>query len=377
MTGIRYVSHAGTFGYADAAKRYILGLARTGVPVTWTPVVPTNATGTKFDLFKGSDIGDPDLDPFCNRQISYDTVIVHVLPRAVKDCLKQISAKTIVGYVTWDTNRLPDGWIELYGAFDRLFVPCTWNQRLFQEAGMRIPVHVIPHLFAGKNLIKKASYKKQAEFVFYTIGSWTLRKGTAEVLAAFQKAFTTKDNVKLIIKTDEGKASRRFSPRSFLRFIFNLAVKENLLPLKKVRTSSKIEIITDEIPNENIIQIHQKGDCYVSLTKGEAWGLGAFDAAGYGNPVIITGTGGPLDYLDADSAYFINFYDKKIKDRSVKEWSGPGHYWAMPDLEQAARMMRYIYTHREEAFEKGQILRDKIQTDFSEQVVIERILEAL
>jgi glycosyltransferase involved in cell wall biosynthesis len=374
MNGIMYLSHPGTFGYAEAARRYIIGLARAGVPVTWVPVVHTNAAGTKFDLFKGSYIGDKDLDTFCNCQIAYDTVIVHVLPRAVPDCLRRISAKKMVGYVTWDTDQLPVGWDKLYGAFDLLLVPCAWNQKVFQRGGMRLPVRVVPHLFAGtastEDLLTLCA--EQDEFVFYTIGTWTPRKGTAEVVEAYLKAFTDSDNVKLIVKTDAAQIAGGSLFCSFLRRVFMQGKRRPNYP-----RAPKIELVTDEVPKEDIIRIHKQGNCYVSLTKGEAWGLGAFDAAGYGNPVIITGIEGPLEYLDRDSAYLLDYRLETIRDKSVKEWSRPGYYWAIPDLGQAARTMRHVYTHRHEAFQRGKILSKRILGNFNEQAIIQCLLKVL
>ena len=53
---------------------------------------------------------------------------------------------------------------------------------------------------------------------------------------------------------------------------------------------------SDELGPEGVIgddAIHAIGDCYVSLTHGEGWGMGAFDAATLGKPVLITGWGSP------------------------------------------------------------------------------------
>ena len=390
MRGIRYLSHPGNFGYAEAARRYIIGLVRAGVPVTWSPVVPINAEGTKFEVFKGSSMGDQDLDPFCNAQISYDTVIVHVLPRAVEDCLLQISAKTLVGYVAWDTNQLPAGWVKKYGIFDSLLVPCLWNKQVFQRGGISIPVRVVPHLFSDINYSEDSLKvpSREAEFIFYTIGTWTQRKGTLEVVKAYLKAFTARDKVKLVIKTEETKTALRSSIRSGLvkqvKQLFNWPLGGTHIPLSNFEkaflnspNTPKIELITDQVPKSNILQLHHQGDCYVSLTKGEAWGLGAFDAAGFGKPVIITGIGGPLEYLDIDSAYLLNYREQRLHDKSVKEWAKQKHYWAVPDINQAAETMRHIYNHRHEAFQKGKMLRKNILENFSEQTVIQRMLAAL
>lgn len=404
MTGIRYISHTGTFGYAEAARRYIVGLARAGIPVTWTPVVHTNAAGTEFDLFGGTRVGDRKLDPFCNRQIAYDTVIVHVLPRAVPHCRQCVSAKTVVGYATWETNQLPDGWASMYDAFDALLVPCSWNRTVFRRGGVQAPIHVVPHLFAEQASGEESlvSHEAQDEFLFYTIGTWTPRKGMEELVVAYLKAFTDRDQVKLIIKTDVAGISSGSLLRASMRRVLRRIRPANTLLLQRIRRlfwlssvkriktsirvgaalrgcphAPKIELVTGDVPERKIRQIHKAGGCFVSLSKGEGWGLGAFDAAGHGNPVIITGVGGPLDYLDKDSAYLLDYRLERVRDDSVQEWSSLGHHWAALDIEHAALTMRHVYTHRKEASRKGGLLQKRILENYNEKVIIQRLMKTL
>jgi glycosyltransferase involved in cell wall biosynthesis len=404
MTGIRYISHPGTSGYAEAARRNIVGLARAGVPVTWAPVVPAETAGKEFELFKGAQVGDRKLDPFCNRRIAYDIAIVHVLPRAVPDCRQGVSAKTVVGYAAWDSNQLPEGWAAMYDEFDALLVPCTWNRAVFQQGGMRKPVFVIPHLFPELSPEEDPPAPEQAsgEFIFYTIGDWTPRKNMEDLVDAYLRAFRDRDRVKLVIKTGPTgltggslllgwmrRVLGRFKPVNApfarrLRRRLGLSSIKRIQPSARVNAVSsgrshapKIELITDEVPEREILRLHRVGDCFVSLTKGEGWGLGAFDAAGHGNPVMITGIGGPLDYLDADSAYLLDYRLERVRDNSVKEWSAPGFTWAVPDVQQAARTMRHVYSHREEASRKGLLLKKRILERYNEKAVIQLLMETL
>ena len=50
-----------------------------------------------------------------------------------------------------------------------------------------------------------------------------------------------------------------------------------------------------------------------SCARGEGWGLGGFDAAAHGNPVVTTGFGGQLDYL-ADSPHLVHFELVAVQD---------------------------------------------------------------
>src|ERR1019366_10116369 len=58
-----------------------------------------------------------------------------------------------------------------------------------------------------------------------------------------------------------------------------------------------ISLMTGELADDDLHALHIRGDCFVSLCRSEGWGLGAFDAAAYGNPVVTTGHGGHLEYL--------------------------------------------------------------------------------
>ena len=56
----------------------------------------------------------------------------------------------------------------------------------------------------------------------------------------------------------------------------------------------RILLITDELDDDAMLALHAAGDCYVSLAHSEGWGIGAFDAARFGRPIIMTGYGGQM-----------------------------------------------------------------------------------
>ena len=95
----------------------------------------------------------------------------------------------------------------------------------------------------------------------------------------------------------------------------------------------------DEWGDERIAGLHARGDCYLTLTHGEGWGIGSFDACAYGNPVIATGWGGHMAYLEG-SPWLVD-YDLVAVDneRAVGSYA-PSQRWGDPRLEHAVSLLR-------------------------------------
>lgn len=77
--------------------------------------------------------------------------------------------------------------------------------------------------------------------------------------------------------------------------------------VSKYRRPAKIHLLAKQTTVHTIDQIHTRGDCFVSLSLGEGWGLGAFDAALFDYPAIITGWGRHTEYFPADYPLFVDF----------------------------------------------------------------------
>ena len=50
-----------------------------------------------------------------------------------------------------------------------------------------------------------------------------------------------------------------------------------------------VTLVTRELTDDDMTALRQRGDCFVSLCRSEGWGIGAFDAAACGNPVVTKG----------------------------------------------------------------------------------------
>ena len=101
--------------------------------------------------------------------------------------------------------------------------------------------------------------------------------------------------------------------------------------------------------------LHERGNCFVSLCRSEGWGLGAFDAAASGNPVVTTGFGGHLDYL-AGTDYLVRFDLVPVDDPAGYPSYAPDQHWAEPDLDHGAELLRHVMAHRDEAAARAAIV---------------------
>jgi SAM-dependent methyltransferase len=92
-------------------------------------------------------------------------------------------------------------------------------------------------------------------------------------------------------------------------------------------------------------------DCYVSLHRSEGFGLTMAEAMALGKPVIATAYSGNLDFMDDQTAYLVPWTESLVPESCAPY--RPGARWAEPDVDAAARLMREVVDHPEEAAAVG------------------------
>ena len=99
--------------------------------------------------------------------------------------------------------------------------------------------------------------------------------------------------------------------------------------------------------------LHARGDCYVSLDRGEGFGLNPFAAGACGNPIIVSGWGGSLEYAKEDNSYLIKCLETPVSGMPWSPWYRGDQLWAEPNIKHASELMKHVYDNQEEA--NGQI----------------------
>lgn len=369
VAGLKYVSLHEPSGYGTSARRYLRALARGPRPITWAPMVPGTGWRLGYEPLVGPlpddgglGIRDPELDALLHREIDYDTVLLHLVPEYYPRWRARETGKRIVAYTTWETDRPPHHWPALLNTVDLVLVPCVWNREVFRRHGVTVPIEVVPHVVHPGPFSKAPSGDR---FTFYAIGPWSTRKAHWFALEAFTRAFTADEPVRFVLKTSPEDFTR---PRRLRRWFSSSGAARKLL--RRHPDAPPVEVATRTWSEREIDALHASADCYVLLTRGEGWCIPAFDAAAFGTAVVATRFGGVLDYLGDETAYLVDCRLDRVQDRRSLHSYSRDQRWATPDLEQAARLLRRVFEHREEARDRGARAARFVRETFSADAVL-------
>lgn len=351
------------------------------MPLTWTPLVAPWGREGPHTPFGGTSVGDAELDPYCNRSLPYDTVILHVLPDHYAELAAREPGKRIVGSTVWEMEQVPGKFLDQLGSVDLVVVPSRWNRQALVDAGLRVPVAVVPHTLDPTPPAGRFSWPlwgiRDSTYVFYCIGSWEPRKNMVALLRAYLETFQAGDDVCLLIKTGLRDMTRFRQGRVWEQLVSRTRDSVPWL-VRRIRgeypRAAPVRLLPFELSGARIAALHRRGDCYVSLTHSEGWGLGAFDAAAAGKPVILTGYGAPREYLPPEHAWLVDCEEVEMPRISYVTYAAR---WADPDLAQARGLMRYAAGHRAEGRQRGERLAALVRERYDPAVVTDLLLRAL
>ncbi len=369
---LRYVSFHEPSGYGESARAYVLALARSGVPVTWTPLVWSRWPRPAYRAFTGRGVGDPELDPLCNRPLEVDTVMVHTVPEYFPAWRERAAGARLVGYTVWETDRLPRAWPPLLESVDALAVPSAWSRDVMRQAGVRTPVHVVPHLPCEPTPGPRwDGGLGEGTVVFYTVGPWTERKAPWLVVEAFARAFRSSDAVALVLRTSERPRSQGLAGRfsSTRRLVAGLLGRHPDPP--------RVVLLTEPLSCEHMAALRRRGDCYVSLSRAEGFNLPAFEAATQGTPVIATRFGAHLEILPEDAADLVDCRLVPVDDPAGAPSYTPDQRWAEPDVDHAAALMRRVVEDRAGAAARGRALAEHVRAHFAPEEILVGLVRVL
>ena len=281
--------------------------------------------------WNGRGIEVPELKRFSNTEIIPEMAMVwHEQPNA--KWTNTIFEKNIA-VVPFETTKIPECWIDKINAFDALFVPCEHNVQMMIDSGIKIPIELIHWGVDEKKFYPLEREEKGGKFTFGTMGALTTRKGTDILVDAFMEAFPIKKypDVELLCKTSSS--------------MYPFAVRD-----------SRVKVHMLAVDHLDLINnFFKKVDCFVFPTRGEGAGLPVVEALATGLPVIATGWSGILDYMPEEAGWFLNYKLVPAKEFSEKVYGSDCGYWAEPDKNHLIELMRYCYTHRDEAKRRGEI----------------------
>jgi len=377
--GVRWISSQPDSGYGHAAIGYLAALEALGIPVTWTPLIWRDGHSGAFLDYRGP------LAHLAHRAIDYDTVVVHTPPGNHRRFLTGEGRRRAVLCTVWETDLPPVQWAESWSDFDVVLVPTRFNRDSLVATVPGVDVRVIPHCARQPGDVPPAPLARVGDrYVFYTIGTWSTRKAMPETVTAFLDAFTAADDVALVVKTGrlDAAVSRRIEraqPGGGANRWQATTARSLATVLAGRRDVPEIVLVPTHLADHAVDAIHRRGDCYFSLTRSEGWGLGVFDALLFGNPAVVTGWGGQLDYLGADYPLLVG-YDLAPTSSDVEDdWfeARDDRFWARARHDDAVDVLRWVAAHREESAAIGAAQGARLAQEYAPDVVGRALLAAL
>jgi glycosyltransferase involved in cell wall biosynthesis len=345
-------------GYGQACHDYLLALHLAGVRLDIRPL--HEADTDHLDPRYGALIEFAEAEP----EWSPTHVVVHTIPKYAHEFVSGDldpgpGVKKIV-ITTWETDAIhPADAACLDRHFDLVIVPSHFNAQVFVKAGLpAAKVYVVPHTFDPRFWWSpgQEAAPKKSPYSFYSVLSWVDRKNPIGLLKAYLTEFRAHDDVVLRILTPT----------------VNEDDVRSLVGHLGIPNPPKIEFYgvwgdgrQGRLEETALRDFHRRSHCFVTLTRGEGWGLGAFEAALVGNPVIATGFSGLRDFLDEYVTTYVPYFltpaitpEIKIGELDVGGIKlaqlAPGaptgisgeQSWAEPNLHTAKALLRRAYTER-------------------------------
>jgi glycosyltransferase involved in cell wall biosynthesis len=170
-------------------------------------------------------------------------------------------------------------------------------------------------------------------FLFtFDFNSSVARKNPFAVIVAFANAFPAGDEQSVIvIKTMNLGQAPRFET-----------------DLRRAVQRVQGRLLTDFLPEQDLADLFNACDVYVSMHRSEGFGLGMAEAMALGKPVIATWYSGNCDFMGPLNSCPVGYSLRAVtaRDHHYQASAGDlyveGAVWAEPDIAQAAQWMRLL-----------------------------------
>jgi glycosyltransferase involved in cell wall biosynthesis len=244
----------------------------------------------------------------------------------------------------WEVGDPPPEWSRAYELIDEVW---AGSQHIYDVLAPTSPVPVVRMTLPVVE--PKAPARTRAELGFpedgflflyvYDYHSVLARKNPLGLIEAFRRAFAPGAGAKLVLKSINAETS----PEDHERIEF------------AARAHSDITLVDAYVSGAEKNAMLASCDCYVSLHRSEGFGLTVAEAMLLAKPVIATGYGGTLDFMNDENSYLVRWEPAAVGDGAYPY--PPDGVWAEPDLDHAAELMRKVLAAPEAARQRGEIAR--------------------
>ena len=233
--------------------------------------------------------------------------------------------------------------------FSRILPQCTVHKILY-------PFHLLEKNFDNSIAIRrKYNIPVNAFMVFFNFdfNAGMNRKNPLGAINAFAQAFKATPNTHLVIKT-KGAKTHPEEYESMMTYIKSLGI------------SQQFTAINAYIPEPDIYGLTSAADVYLSLHRGEGFGITLAEAMYMGKPVICTNWSSTTEFCKDDCTIPIPYKMTPVKAEEVDHpYYQDVVEWADPDVDAAAEALKQLHSDPKLRDLLGQRAAQSIREQFS------------
>lgn len=263
----------------------------------------------------------------------YDAMIVHLDPLSLglERGVHRVCARTIAWSMwEWESINVP-GKSRLRKAMKDFDVFISYDEVTRKAVEPHIPKRIAQHTLQGGywsddwKYMDREWFNPVEPFRYIMVGQLHQRKDPFASIYAFRD-----------LKAEHGD-----------EFNAELHLKTNILGLHPAIADAYegVYVHYGYWPKAELMEFYRNSHVLLAPSRGEGKNLPALEAASTGMAVIATNWGGHTVWMNNQYAYPLNFVLEET----------PGGVQARADREHLKELMWHVYTHREEARNKGQL----------------------
>ena len=221
-----------------------------------------------------------------------------------------------------ETDKCSSAWIDSINKMDAVIIPSEHvKQTILNSGHVTTDLFVIPEWYfeeIDRNETTALDLDLDTSFNFLLVGQFTGndpetdRKNIFYTLKWFCEVFKDDPDVGLVLKTNHGRGTKidRQITKNKIKQVLN-EIRPGEFP--------KIHLIHGNLTAGEVAGLYKHPDvkCFLSLTRGEGFGLPLLESAACGLPVMTTNWSAHLDFLNLGKFIPINYKLIDIPERKV------------------------------------------------------------
>jgi len=332
-------------GIGEVARQLIRGLDAAGVPA-----LPAGLVAQESRQGHAYAAGGLDHNPFA---VNLVCVNADGTPGFAQQAGHRFfEDRYTIGVWWWETSDFPARFMDAFEHVDEVWVGSRFVAETLEALSPPVPItHVpIPLSFSEPPPFATGEHGWPDAFTF--LFSWDYcsvfkRKNPLAVVEAYRQAFAEDDGTALVLKC----INPGFDPAGHRKLRQAIAGRAD------------IALMDDYLDPGDKDRLMRSCDCYVSLHRSEGLGLTVAEAMYHRKPVIATAYAGVTEFMTPENSYGVPF--ELVPIGQGADPYEPGGTWAEPDAAEAARLMRHVFEHREEAARRAEQAAHDMRVRFS------------